>query len=99
MRRVYRIRVLRFFFSGLFVGSLVLAVALYGLGREVWVARVFANGPHDLFGHAWYLGYAFEHTRLVVQALTTLTLASLVYLARSIARTLSTALPHTYATN
>jgi hypothetical protein len=65
---------------------MVFVLALWGIGREVWVARVFANGPQDFIGHAFYLTYAFEHTRLVVQSLTLLTLASVIYIAREIGR-------------
>ena len=86
MRRVHAIRVLRFVFSGFTVGCVLLAIALWGIGREVWVARVFANGPRDLVGHAFYLAYAFEHTRIIVQSLTLITLASVIYLARETVR-------------
>ena len=66
-------------------------MALYGLGREVWVARVFANGPQGFVGHALYLVYALEHTRFVVQALALLCIGSVIYLARETARALSSA--------
>jgi hypothetical protein len=58
----------------------------WGIGREVWVARVFANGPQDFFGQAFYLVYAFEQTSLVVQMLAIFTIASCIYLAREMAR-------------
>jgi len=89
MRRVHTVRVLRVVFSGVTASFLLLLLALYGIGREVWVARVFTNGPQDFFGHFTYLSYAFTHTRLIVQVLTLLTLASIIYLARSFARTIS----------
>ena len=89
MRRVRRISLLRIVISGgVFALSLAL-LALYGIGREVWVAMVFRNGPQDFFGHAAYLLYAFEHTRFVVQALSLVCLASIVYLARETARLLA----------
>ena len=83
MRRVHRIRVLRTVFSGAAAAALLGLCALWGIAREVWVAKVFANGPQDFLGRAGYLTYAFAHTRLVVQALTLATLASLLYLARA----------------
>ncbi len=85
MRRVRTISVLRPLFSGGALAALILVAALWGIGREVWVAKVLANGPQDFFGHARYLGYAFEHTRLVVQALSLAVLAAMLYLARSAA--------------
>jgi hypothetical protein len=67
----------------------VSVLALWGIGREVWVAKVFTNGPQDFFGHLSYLTYAFVHTRLVVQGLVLLTIVSLVYLARETAHSLT----------
>jgi len=93
MRRVRTVHRLRPFVSMGALAVVVAAFALYGIGREVWVARVFENGPQDLFGRFLYLVYAFEHTRFVVQALVAATLASTVYLARlaadRLARTLT----------
>ena len=89
MRRVRRISILRLLISsGVFALTLAL-LALYGIGREVWVARVFENGPQTFWGHALYLLYAFEHTRFVVQALALLCLGSFVYLARECVRLIS----------
>ena len=92
MRRVRTAHRLRPFFSMGAVAFVVAVLALYGIGREVWVARVFENSPQDLFGRFLYLVYAFEHTRLVVQALVAVTLTSTVYLARLAAEKISRAL-------
>lgn len=89
MQRVYRIRILRGVFSGFTASGILLLLALWGIGREVWVAKVFANGPHDFIGHLRYLGYALLHTRLIVQALSLVTLGALIYLARETARWLT----------
>lgn len=86
LRRVRAIRTLRPIVSGATLALVLLAVALWGIGREVWVARVFDNGPRGLLGHTEYLAYAFEHTRVVVQALSLVVLAAGLYLARSAAR-------------
>jgi len=100
MRRVRTVRVLRLVFSGATASCLLLLLALWGVGREVWVAKVFANGPADFFGKSGYLWYAFSHTRLIVQALTFLTLASAAYLARAFVYTLSSTLSRPiYAAN
>lgn len=89
MRRVRRIHTLSYFINSFVASAIVLAAALYGIGREVWVSRVFANGPQNFLGHSLYLAYAFEHTRLPVQVLSLLVLLSIVYLARETARIIS----------
>ncbi|OIO51602.1 hypothetical protein CO131_01915 [Candidatus Kaiserbacteria bacterium CG_4_9_14_3_um_filter_50_16] len=91
MRRIFLIRMLRYVFSGFTVGCFVLVVALFGLGREVWVARIFQNTPANLADLPRFYIAAFDHTRLTVQALILLTIASFIYLARAIVRIFSTA--------
>ena len=91
MRRVRRVRILRMAFSGATASCILLVLALWGIGREVWVAKVFSNGPQGLLGRTGYLAYAFVHTRVAVQALSLLTLASLLVLARSFARLVASA--------
>lgn len=86
MRRVRRTRILLLILSTAVFASLTALAALWGIGREVWVARVLENGPQGFFGHLEYLWYAFTHTRLVVQVLILLTLGSLVFLSREIIR-------------
>lgn len=91
MRRVHRISILRLIISGAVFAATLALLGLYGLGREVWVARVFENGPQSFWGHALYLVYALEHTRFVVQALALLCIASFAYLAREVAKLISSA--------
>ena len=91
MRRVRRIRALRPIVSSGALAVLVCTGALWGIGREVWVARVLQNAPHNVTMLPQFYIAAFDHTRLIVQALTLLTLASLIYLARETARGLSLA--------
>ena len=86
MRRVRRISWLRIIISGGVFALALASLALYGIGREVWVARVFENGPQDFFGHALYLVYAFEHTRFVVQGLVVIAFGSFLYFVREIVR-------------
>ena len=89
MRRVHLIRILQLVISTIVLAALTFVAALWGIGREVWVARVFKNGPQDFSGHLAYLLYAFTHTRLIVQALVALTLASLLFLVYETVRFLA----------
>ena len=89
MKRVRRMRILLLILSTVVFATLTAVAALWGSGREVWVARVFENGPQDLSGRIEYLFYAFAHTRLIVQALSLLTLGSFVFLLREIIRAVS----------
>ncbi|MHB8860257.1 MAG: hypothetical protein ACYC48_00790 [Minisyncoccota bacterium] len=100
MRRVHIIRVLRVIFSNAVLAAVAATAALWGIGREVWVAKVFANGPHDLVGQTRYLFYAFQHTHLAVQILSLITLAAFITLARETARFISATIQSlTYAPN
>ncbi|MFM2330633.1 MAG: hypothetical protein RLZZ26_140 [Candidatus Parcubacteria bacterium] len=88
MQRVHRISVLRIVISGAVFAVTLGLLALYGIGREVWVARVFENGPQTFSGHLLYLAYALEHTRFVVQVLAVICAGSFIYLAREVIRAL-----------
>lgn len=89
MRRVARIRVLKYFTSGSALAIVVSVTALWGIGREVWVARVFENAPTQLADLLHFSLFAFGHTRFVVQILSVLVLMSLLYIARESAKLLS----------
>jgi len=99
MRRVHLIRLLALIVSTATLFSLTLVAALWGIGREVWVAHIFTNmpPPSDIvsFSHFWLA--AFSQTRLVVQILTLLTLVSLIYLVREIARLVARTFPSVFA--
>ncbi len=82
MRRVHLIRILGLIISTSVLAILTLVLALWGIGREVWVARVFQNAPTDFIHIPNFFIAAFGHTRLVVQVLALLTFASFVHLAR-----------------
>lgn len=87
MRRVRLIRILGLIISTGVFAALAFAIALWGIGREVWVARVFENMPHEgvaTFATFWFA--AFLHTRVIVQILLLATLTSLFFLAREVAR-------------
>lgn len=88
MRRVYTVRALRPLISGGALAAFVLVVALWGIGREVWVARVFNNMPHsaDIVALGQFWVYAFVHTHVIVQILVLMVAVATVYLARVTAR-------------
>jgi hypothetical protein len=89
MQRVHLIRALRFAISSGALSMLVFALALWGIGREVWVSHVLQNAPANPFDFLRFYLAAFEHTRLIVQVLTLLALAALLYVAREIVRALT----------
>lgn len=89
MQRVHLIRALRFAISGGVFSMLVSLLALWGIGREVWVAHVLQNAPtNPLTLFQFYLA-AFLHTRSIVQVLILLTLVCLIYVACEVARALA----------
>ena len=89
MRRVHLIRILGLVISTAVFAVLTFTAALWGIGKEVWVARVFQNAPADLARLPNFFFAAFLHASLIVQALTLLTLASFIFLARETLRVLS----------
>jgi len=93
MQRVHLIRALRFAISSSVLSMLILGLALWGIGREVWVARVFENAPTNFTDTVRFYLYALGHTRFIVQALVFLTFGSLAYTAREVVRALSYARP------
>lgn len=90
MRRIFLIRILRPFISSGAFAILVFIFALWGIGREVWIAHVLQNAPKNLADLPRFYLDAFDHTRLVVQALLLLALAALIYGVRRFAHALST---------
>ena len=88
MRRVHLIRILRVIISGGVFALLLSVLMLWGIGREVWVARVFENMPHtdSLSSLFSFWAAAFTHTRLIVQVLILATIASFVYFVREVVR-------------
>lgn len=93
MRRVHTIHMLRPIISFGALSALVAVIALWGIGREVWVTRVLENMPQgDIIALSRFSIAAFENTRFTVQALTFITLASVVYLTREMTRGISSTL-------
>lgn len=89
MQRVHLIRALRFAVSSGVFSMLVSVLALWGLGREVWVAHVLQNAPANPFNFLQFYLAAFIHTRLIVQVLIVLAVAALLFVAREITRALA----------
>lgn len=92
MRRVRMAHALRPLLSG---GALALAIfvfALWGIGREVWVAQVFANAPHaGILASFKFFLYAFENTRITVQALSLAAFFGMLWFFRDLFRAATTA--------
>ncbi|MDO8593878.1 MAG: hypothetical protein Q7R59_03205 [bacterium] len=89
MQRVHLIRALRFAISSGALSMLISLLALWGIGREVWVGRILQNAPTELFDLPRFYFSAFMHTHLLVQVLILLTFAALLFVAREIARALA----------
>ncbi|MDO8566659.1 MAG: hypothetical protein Q7R58_00715 [bacterium] len=96
MRRVRLIRLLALVVSTATLAILTFVAALWGIGREVWVARILQNAPTDFAGLLPFYFTAFTNTHLIVQMLTLLTLISLIFLIRETARALSSAFSQPY---
>lgn len=86
MRRVHLIRILYLIISTGVLAALTLVLALWGVGKEVWVARVFENAPANIEDLPNFYIAAFVHARFIVQVLTLLTFASLLFLTREVVR-------------
>ena len=89
MRRIRTVRILRIVLSNAMLALVIFCAALWGIGREVWVAHVLQNAPKDIREVPRFYVDAFGHTRLLVQALSLAALASCVVLARETARILA----------
>ncbi len=89
MQRVRTIYMLRLV-SVPAAAGLVFLLALWGVGREVWVAKVFENMPtlSDVPGVLSFYAGAFAGTDLFVQALLLLAAGALALGAKALADTL-----------
>lgn len=82
--RAHTIRLVRPLLSGAFLGGMVVVVSLYAIGREVWVARVLENMPSlaNIAGFVRFFEVAFLNTSFVVQVLSVLLIAGMVWVVR-----------------
>ncbi len=92
MRRVHIIRAVRPLLSGTALASVLFLLAVWGIGREVWVAHVLQNMPSviDVSALVRFLIAAFLNTRVIVQVLTVIAGAAFVYALHDMARGWST---------
>ena len=98
MRRVHTIRVIRPLLSNAALASALFLVSVVGIGREVWVARVFQNMPSmgNALAVAQFFLSAFINTRTIVQATILVAGIAFVWLMRDVVRTLSLSLRLSY---
>jgi len=91
MRRVHTIHFLQSPVTTLALTATIFGLSTWGIGREVWVARVFQNMPSlgDWNAVLRFALSAFLDTRFIVQALSIIALGALVWLVANIARLLS----------
>lgn len=90
MRRVRTIHAVRPLTSTTALSTVFLLGALWGIGRQVWVAQVFQNMPSlaDVGAVGRFAVAAFLHTEFIVQALTVLAVFAAVWLVRDGVRSL-----------
>ena len=98
MRRVHTVRAVRPLISTGALAAVICGAALWGIGREVWVAHVFENAPSAGFLalSRFYLA-AFEHTNIAVQTLVLATAISALVAAQALVRPLVRAVAPRYA--
>lgn len=95
MRRVRVIHALRPLLSVGLLSVLTFVAAVWGISREVWVARVIENmsSVSDIAGLVRFFGAAFVGTDLMVQVLSVLAVAAAVWLTQEFARVIATLSP------
>lgn len=88
MRRVRRVHTLSILTGAPAAAVALFAVALVGIGQEVFVAQVIANMPpvEDVDAITTFLLVAFTNTTFIVQALSVVAIGTLVYLAHAMSR-------------
>jgi len=82
MRRVRTIHLVRPLVSTTALSFVLLLGTLWGIGREVWVARVFENMPKDVGALLQFAVSAFTHTEFLVQALSVIALFAFIWMLR-----------------
>lgn len=92
MRRVHVIHAARPFLSGTTLASVLFLLAVWGLGREVWVSHIVQNMPQatNIAALTRFFTAAFLNTRFVVQVLTLLAGTAFVYALADFMRALRT---------
>ncbi|MEK7510873.1 MAG: hypothetical protein AAB582_01380 [Patescibacteria group bacterium] len=90
MRRVRTIHTVRPLASMTALSAFLLLGALWGIGRQVWVAQVFENMPSlaDAGAVTRFVLAAFMQTEFIVQALTVIVLMAVAWIVRDGVRSL-----------
>jgi len=90
MNRVRTIHTVRPFTSGTAVALFLIVLSLYAIGRFIFVAQVFRNmpSPADIGAFLNFFVVAFMHTDFIVQVLSVLVVASLIWVARDVVRSI-----------
>jgi hypothetical protein len=89
MRRVFTAHALRPLVGGAALALVIAVFALWGIGREVWVAKVLENAPADYTLAPRFFIEAFINTRIAVQLFTLAALGGILWFFRDLFRTLS----------
>jgi hypothetical protein len=91
MRRVHIIHTVEPLLTTMVASIVLFVVGLWGIGREVWVARVLHNMPSwsNVGAVAHFYLAAFLDTRFIVQVLIVLVVATFIWLAYSSAKMLT----------
>jgi len=94
MRRVHVIRTLRPLVSDFSAAIMLFLVGLYGIGHEVWVAKVVANMPplFDIAAMTKFMVAAFLNTEFFVQTLMIAVVLAGIWLARAVGTALADSL-------
>jgi hypothetical protein len=94
MRRVRIMHATRAFVPVLVTSGLFI-LAVWEIGREVWVAKVFENMPSyaDVPAVLNFFAGAFLNTEVVVQVFSIVAVAALLWLARSFALAMGESAP------
>ena len=81
MSRVHTIHALQLVLSTTVASVVLFVVALWSIGREVWVSRVLQNMPSlsDTSAVLHFYLAAFMDTRFIVQVLAVLTIGAFVW--------------------
>ncbi len=97
MRRVRRMYILRVFLTPTVLSILFLLLAVWGIGREVWVARVFQNMPSPVHVDAFarFAEIAFLNTRFAVQVLVLAVVTAGIWFAYNLVRLLQQTMRYT----
>jgi hypothetical protein len=91
MRRVRVIHAVRPLLSGTTLASALFLLAVWGIGREVWVAHVIENMPSatDISALTRFLVSAFINTKFIVQVLSIIAGGAFVYAVHEFSKSFS----------